>query len=471
MKKSMKIFINSVLILLSLAICYKGVRAQVNSVDDSDSIYLEEAEDEGSRNIPESLLAGMPVLEKAKSAFIIDGENGQILYSHSSDQEVEVADLTKLLTIYLVYQALDQNKIELDQEVWISDRVYEMSQDYNIPNVPLRQDISYTIEELLQAASVSSANGATLALAELVGGTEKNFVKIMKDQLDKWQISHYKIVNATGLSSEYDPNEKDSNLSGEFNRLTAEAVATIAYHLNAEYPEFIKNSSIAKMLFQEGSSDEFEINNPNKMISEADSQYAYDIIDGMMVSSSPNDGYSSVISAKRGNFQTLVVILGVDEESAIYQKNRHLVDYSFNAYRVESVIKKDHSANQIDAILVENGTKDHVELEYKRDLNLVVPIIDTAPRLTYTFVPNEDIKKFGYISAPVASGIEVGKVQVNIADYTLPVIPSGTGNEVTVVTGEDIAVATKMNQVWHAVQENIGKFWNSTRRYFTDLFN
>ncbi|MBG9987239.1 D-alanyl-D-alanine carboxypeptidase [Facklamia sp. DSM 111018] len=467
----MKILISSVLILLILAICYKGVRAQVNSFNDPSSIYPEEAEDEGNKNIPETLLAGMPVLEKAKGAFIIDGENGQILYSHLSDQEVEVAAVSKLLTIYLVYQALDQNKIELSQEVWISDRVYEMSQDYDIPNVPLRQDIPYKIEDLLQAATVSSANSATLALAELVGGTEKNFVKIMRDQLDKWQIESYNIVNATGLSSQYDPNDKDSNLAGEFNRLNAEAVATIAYHLSVDYPQFIENSSIAKMLFQEGSSDEFEINNPNKMISEADSKYAYDIIDGMVLGSSPKDGYSSVISAKRGNFRTIVVILGVDEESAIYQKNKHLVDYSFNAYRVETVIKKNNSASQVDAILVENGTKDHVDLEYKRDLNLVVPIIDTAPRLTYTFDPNEDVKESGYISAPVSSGIEVGKVQVNIADYTLPVIPSGSGNAVTVMTGEDIEVATKVNQMWHAVQENIGKFWDSTRRYFTDLFN
>lgn len=102
---------------------------------------------------------------------------------------------------YLVHEAVDKGKLKWDQKVKVSDYAHTISQDRSLSNVPLENGGSYTVKELYEAMGIYSANGATIALAEAVAGTEADFVKMMNDKAKELGLKNYKFVNSTGLTN------------------------------------------------------------------------------------------------------------------------------------------------------------------------------------------------------------------------------------------------------------------------------
>ncbi|MGF3114906.1 D-alanyl-D-alanine carboxypeptidase [Facklamia sp. P13055] len=436
----------------------------------TDEASLQEMDTLPEESIAENLVNAMPVFEEVKGAYIVDGLNGQILYKHEVDQLVEVGSFSQLLLLYRVYQAIDQGQLDSDQEVWISDEVYALSQDYNLPNVPLRQDLSYSLKDLMEAVSLNAARGAALALAEELTGSEAETLKQMKEQLNEWGEEDFDLINVTGVSDRYQVGDSESIYQGRTNKMTAQTVATIAYHLINEYPECMEASQIYQKLFQEDTSDEFEMTNPNLLIESANSLYAMENVDGLTASKSEEDGYNLVATTEKNDLRLIVVVLGVSENEKLYQVSRELIERAQNIFRIETVIEENALATHLDSIKVENGKVNKLQLMYGSNLQLVVPIIDTAPRLVYQFTANQEVTNY-HVKAPVKAGKVVGKMQVDIADYRLPILKSGRGNYVPVKVAEDIEEANILEKTWRNVQNTGENTWNAVRKFFTDLFN
>lgn len=128
----------------------------------------------------------------------------QILVKFSmkdATQPVEIASITKLITVYLVYEALENGSITLSTPVDISDYPYQLTTNSEASNIPMEAR-NYTVEELLEATLVSSANSAAIALAEKIAGSEKDFVDMMRAKLLEWGIQDATVVNTTGLNNE-----------------------------------------------------------------------------------------------------------------------------------------------------------------------------------------------------------------------------------------------------------------------------
>ena len=136
----------------------------------------------------------------AKHAIAVDVATGKILYEKDANQPVEIASITKLLTAYLVYEAIHQGKFTLQTSVDISDYPYQLTVNPDASNVPLEAR-KYTVEELLETSLIASANSPAIALAEKVAGSEKKFVDLMKAKLQQWGIKDATIVNASGLNN------------------------------------------------------------------------------------------------------------------------------------------------------------------------------------------------------------------------------------------------------------------------------
>ncbi|MFZ2426059.1 MAG: serine hydrolase, partial [Trichococcus flocculiformis] len=149
---------------------------------------------------PVALAAEQPSVD-AKAAFVIEDETDKVLVNQNGEEALGIASMTKMLSIYLILEAIEAGKLTWDKQITVSDYVYEVSQNYNFSNVPLRQDITYSVEELYQSALIYSANGSTIALAEALAGSEAKFVDLMKAQLDEWGVESYELYNATGLSN------------------------------------------------------------------------------------------------------------------------------------------------------------------------------------------------------------------------------------------------------------------------------
>lgn len=415
---------------------------------------------EGSDAIPKTT---------AQSAIVIDSRNGQILFEHQSDELVEVASVSKLLTVYLVLKSVQEGQMALSDPVSISDYAYQVSQDYDVSNVPLRQDETYTIEELLESVMIALANGSTIALAEHVAGDEASFVNLMEAQLATWQIEESLLLNATGLTDQYDPNDSDSIEKGQQNQLSAEAVAVIAYHLVQEFPEIVELSSANRQLFRKGTSDEFEMTNYNLMLPER--EQTYDQVDGLILGTSVNDGGSFVGTTERNGFRVISVVLGTEHELERYHETKKLFDYVYSAYMLEEVVLKDESVTQISQIRISNGTRDVAPIIYGQDLVLIVPVVDTAPRLSYEFIPGDELEEKGELTAPIEQGTTIGQVAINVTTNPAEFLNSTQGNQVDVVLAETVDSAPWYTLTWQFISESTSGGWDNTRRFFMEVFN
>lgn len=137
----------------------------------------------------------------ADGAILIDGETGKVLYEKNGDSPLGVASMTKMMTEYLLLDAVKHGKVKWDQDYHVSELVYKISQPRDLSNVPLRQDGTYKVRELYEAMTIYSANGATIALAEIIGGSETNFVKMMNEKAKKLGLKNTKFVNSAGLNN------------------------------------------------------------------------------------------------------------------------------------------------------------------------------------------------------------------------------------------------------------------------------
>lgn len=400
---------------------------------------------------------------QSPSVLAIDSENGQVLYQVDSDQAYEVGSITKLLTVYTALDAFADNSEWTEETViTISDNAYQLSQNYNLSNVPLRQDEEYTIWELIESVAVNLANGSTLALAEFIAEDEAAFLDLMEAQLQEWGITDYNLINVTGLPRDID--------SGPINTFTAEAAAVIAYHLVNDYPQYLEYSGQERSVFKPGTRDRIEMLNYNQHL--AGKPYEVDGVEGLMPGYSTQDGASFVGYTERDNFGVITVVLGAVDEDIRYDDSTLLIDYIYAAYRKESVIQANQATTQVGVVPIRGGTLDQAPLVYRDDLSLVVPLIDTTPRLEYVFTLDESaLNEQGYLEAPVDVGTQVGVMTISGVDAEVTTLPSTKGNNVPVVLEHAVEEAPWYQQTWQSVTSSVSNAWESTRKFFVDLFN
>src|SRR5690606_13642676 len=186
----------------------------------------------------------------AKNAILIDAETGKILYENNADVPAPIASMTKMMTEYLVLEAIDEGTITWETETQIDEFLHSLSANSNSSGVGLRLNHNYTVKELYYAMAIYSDNATTMALARLIGGTEDGFVKMMNEKAAELGIQDAHFVNSSGLPNsmlgEYRINGSSAD---EENLLSAKSVALLAYSLIRDYPEVLEVSSIPQFEF------------------------------------------------------------------------------------------------------------------------------------------------------------------------------------------------------------------------------
>ena len=179
----------------------------------------------------------------AEHAIAIESSTGKILYEKDSMTPDGIASMTKILTIYMVYKEIEAGNLSWDTKVDISDYAYDLTANSDASNVPMEAR-EYTVEQLVNAAMVASANSAAIALAEKISGTESNFVDLMTAQLKDWGITDAKLVNASGLNNSYlGDNIYPGSSETDENTMSALDIAIVAQHLITEYPDILTISN------------------------------------------------------------------------------------------------------------------------------------------------------------------------------------------------------------------------------------
>lgn len=307
---------------------------------------------------------------KAESAIAFDLDSGKVLYEKNGKKALPVASATKALTAYMIYQEIEEGKLEWSSPVTISDYPFQLTTNYTISNVPLDAR-KYTVKQLMKAMLVTNSNSAAIALAEKIGKTEPLFVDKMKKQLKEWGINDAKLYNATGLPNSIlgDNIYPKSKQSAE-NKLSARDLAIITHHLLKKYPEVLKYTSLPKATF-----DGQDIYSYNQMLE----GYPYERvgINGLFLGSPEKIGPSFIASSKINKMKVISIVIGAHQEdndvTEPFKSTSILLDYIYQNFERVTLLKKNQVIKD-KSFAIKDSPEQAIPISSKKDLTIVQKI-------------------------------------------------------------------------------------------------
>ena len=330
---------------------------------------------------------------KAKSAILIEPKTGEVLYEMNSDQPSAPASITKIMSLLLVMEAIDENNLSLEDVVVASQHASSMGGS----QIWLEEGESMTVHDLLKAAVIASANDATVALGEHIAGSEEGFVVLMNEKAKSLGMSNTHFVNATGLDAE-------GHIS------SARDVAIMSAEL-IKHP-LIKNYSTVWMdTLRDGSS---ELVNTNKLVR------FYEGTTGLKTGTTSNAGYCLSATAERDGMELVAVVMDGETSNERFNAAKKLLDYgfaNFKFHKIEPEIPKNQT------VAVKGGVEAEVNVECKDAFGALLKKTDAVGISQSVFLPKS-------VKAPIKKGDVVGTVTVFNGDTELSVFEITAGEDV-----------------------------------------
>lgn len=405
---------------------------------------------------------------KAESAIIVDADTGKILYGKDKNNALPPASMTKMMTEYIVLDQINNGKLSWDDEIAISDFVYEISKPSNgFSGIGLRQNVTYTVKDLYDAMAINSDNGTTIALAEHISGSEGEFVKLMNETGEAMQLPEFKFVNSTGLDNALlDGKHPEGTEADDTNLLSAESAALLAYHLVNDYPEVLEVSSIPEKIFEDQ-----EIRNYNWMLKHDTSfleQFYYEGLDGLKTGHTDLAGYTFTSTAERDGRRLITVVMKTESEAVRFQETAKLLDYGFNQFDKVDLFAADYSLDGKSDLPVAKGKEDSVKIGLEEGIS---EMIKNGSEENYSIEYKIDeslLDADGKLIAPIKKGEIVGKAELIVdekQDYGY-ILEELKDNSVNLVATEDVE---KKN--WFSLMlSGIGSFFSNLYHKVIDLF-
>ena len=348
-----------------------------------------------------------PAVAVAAAAWLLtDVTSGQTLDAGNADARRDPASLTKLMTAYLVFGALRTKTIVPSQMVNVSERAWraEGSRMFIEP----RRAVS--VDELLRGMIVQSGNDASIALAELVGGTEEEFVARMNKEAARLGMANTRFANVTGLSA---PQHYS----------TAADLARLAAAVIRDYPEYYP-------LYAQ---KEFRYNNitqpnRNRLL------WTDPNVDGVKTGHTEAAGWCLIASAQRGERRVLAVVLGAASDAARAAEAQKLMNWGFQAF---DTVQLYQSGKQVTALRVWKGASPEVPAGFLADRHLTIPK-GKSDKLSLTMQADEPL------IAPVARAQRVGTVKVALDGKPVADFP--------LIALEDVPLASLFGRAWDTVR-------------------
>lgn len=422
--------------------------------------------------VPQAQAAVEPLAVSGKAAFVIDNETNKILLNQNGDESLYIASMTKMIPLYMVHEAIDAGTISWDTPVPISDYALAISQNYELSNVPLRVDFTYTVKDLYEAMLIYSANGATIAIAELIGGSEPAFVDMMKEKLDEWGVTGYTLYNTTGLPNHYAAelgNLYPEAPVDEENKMTARGLATVADHLLDDYPELLETAKIEDKVFMEGSGDEIHMLTYNLML--PNQPYAHPGVDGLKTGTTDASGASFTGTAVKDDMRVITVIVGADDNATRFGETSRMMDFAFDNFEKVQIATKGDAVETEDAIAIAKGKEEEVGLIYNEDVFTVTPKTDAERKIETDLTINSDLlNEDGMIEAPIEKGTTIGNVAFSIDGDDLGYL-DGSQNAANVAVERSVEKANVLVLAWRWVANTTSKGWNTVTDFIGGFFN
>src|SRR5690606_31941419 len=278
----------------------------------------------------------------AKAWMTLDATSGQVIAAQNPQEPVEPASLTKLMSAYLVFDALDAGRLSLEQKVHVSEKAWrtEGSRMFIDPNTEV------SVDDLLQGVIVQSGNDATVALAEAVAGSESAFAAMMNEQAERMGLAHTHFTNSTGLP---DPDHMT----------TVQDLATLARALVNRFPHYMHYYSQREFTY-----NKIKQSNRNRLL------WADATVDGLKTGHTQSAGYCLVSTALRDGRRVVAVVVGSASDAARTENSLKLLNWSFKNFDTVRLLAPGQAAVQA---RVWEGEADTVGLGVPDALWVTVP--------------------------------------------------------------------------------------------------
>lgn len=313
--------------------------------------------------------------EEKKYSILMEYSTGKILMDENSLEKRAPASMTKIMTLLIIMEKIDQGKIKLTDEVTISENASNMggSQVFLQPGEVIK------VEDLIKSICISSANDSAVAMAEYVGGSVEKFVDMMNKKAKELDLKNTNFVNVHGL-------DDDSHYSCPYD------MAIMAREL-IKHENILKYTSTYEEYFKKNDGSSVWMVNTNKLIRH------YKGLDGLKTGFTDTAGYCLTATAKRNGMRLISVVMGSNTSENRSKSTVELMDYGFNNYKLNTIYNKNIKLGKVKVL---NGKKDYVDLKLVSDVIDLTTILEESK---YDYKMNID-----EIEAPVNVGDVVGKL-------------------------------------------------------------
>lgn len=330
----------------------------------------------------------------AKSAIIIEADTGEILYQYNPTLKLAPASMTKMMSLLLIMEAIDSNVIKLDDMVTVSKNASSMGGS----QILLETGEVMSVDDLLKGITVASGNDAVVALAEKIGGTEENFVKMMNDKAKKMGLKNTKFQNCHGL----DAKEHYSS---------AKDMALIAREL-VKHQKILDYSSIYETYLREGTDRQTWLVNTNKLVRFKKG------VDGLKTGYTKDSGYCLTATMKKDDMRIIAVAMGEPDSGTRNDEVSGMLDYAFAQYAMDVVVKKD---TVIDSINLDKSNITKVDVVPLDDVKSLYKKVNGKKKTTYEIKYKKikaNMKKGDIIGEIIlkSAGKEIDRVELTITE-------------------------------------------------------
>lgn len=356
-----------------------------------------------------------PLQMESTSVVLMEGSTGQIIYEKNKDERLHPASITKIMTLLLIFEAIDEGKFLLTDEITVSEHAASLGGS----QVYLEPGEVQTVETMIKCIAIASANDASVAMAERVAGTEEEFIRRMNERAKELGMNNTNFVNSYGLDA-------DDHYSSAYD------VALMSQELITKYPEISDYSTVWMDTIihktRKGES-EFGLSNTNRLVR------FYDGITGLKTGSTGLAKYCLSATANREGMDLIAVVMAAPSTKIRFNEASKLLDYGF----ANCTLYKDDNADlEILPIPIKKGVKNSLIYKVNDEFSYLC-MRDTNPDDI-----TKEVKLIEEVEAPISENDKVGEIVYSLNNKNI-----GT---VDLVAGETVDKARYidyLNQVFH----------------------
>lgn len=326
----------------------------------------------------------------ARSAILMDADTGTVIFEKNPDEKLPPASITKIMTMLLIMEAMDDGRLKMDEKVRTSEYAASMGGS----QIFLEIGEEMTVEDMLKGIAMASGNDASVAMAEKIGGSEQGFVQMMNDKARQLGMNNTHFVNPNGLPAQnhYSTARDIAIMSKEL--LKHEGIT----RFTSQYQDYLRKDSAKP----------FWLVNTNKLVR------FYSGADGLKTGYTSEAKFCLSATAKRDNFRVVTVVLGEPDTKTRNAEVSKLFDYAFSQYTNQVVVK---NGDVLGEVRVQKGKPDKIQLTAKRQYSVLLKKGEATDGIRHEMQLEPGLK------APVAAGQPIGKIMVYRGDDKLAEFP------------------------------------------------